>query len=82
MPEPTPLGEFLRARRAVLRPAGRDGSLRRVRGLRREEVAELASISPDYYVHLEQGVLVIHHARPGSESEAKLAELRRGDARD
>ena len=55
MPKPTPLGEFLRARRAVLRPVELDGKLRRVRGLRREEVAELASISPDYYVRLEQG---------------------------
>ncbi|MEU4532079.1 helix-turn-helix transcriptional regulator [Micromonospora ureilytica] len=55
MPEPTPLGDFLRARRAVLRPVERDGKLRRVRGLRREEVAKLASISPDYYVRLEQG---------------------------
>jgi len=29
--------------------------MRRVRGLRREEVAKLAAISPDYYVRLEQG---------------------------
>lgn len=31
------------------------GSGRRVPGLRREEVAALAGISPDYYVRLEQG---------------------------
>lgn len=28
---------------------------RRVPGLRREEVAQLAGVSVDYYVHLEQG---------------------------
>ncbi|MFI1036056.1 helix-turn-helix domain-containing protein, partial [Streptomyces sp. NPDC020951] len=53
------LGEFLRARRALVRPedAGiRGGSgLRRVPGLRREEVAMLAGISADYYLRLEQG---------------------------
>lgn len=57
MPE-TPLGAFLRARRARLVPAeagvvatGR----RRTPGLRREEVAARAGISPDYYARLEQG---------------------------
>ena len=52
------LGEFLRARRAQVRPedAGiRGGGLRRVPGLRREEVATLAGISADYYLRLEQG---------------------------
>ncbi|MDQ0948278.1 transcriptional regulator with XRE-family HTH domain [Streptomyces phaeochromogenes] len=53
------LGEFLRARRALIRPeeAGirRGGGLRRVPGLRREEVAMLAGISADYYLRLEQG---------------------------
>jgi len=54
-----PLGEFLRARRELVRPedvglpAG--GGLRRVPGLRREEVALLAGISADYYLRLEQG---------------------------
>ena len=38
-----------------MRPVERDGKMRRVRGLRREEVAKLAAISPDYYVRLEQG---------------------------
>jgi transcriptional regulator with XRE-family HTH domain len=55
VPQPTPLGEFLRARHAVVRPVERDGKMRLVRGLRREEVAKLAAISPDYYVRLEQG---------------------------
>ncbi|MFD5567787.1 helix-turn-helix domain-containing protein [Streptomyces cadmiisoli] len=52
------LGDFLRARRALVRPedAGlTGGGLRRVPGLRREEVALLAGISADYYLRLEQG---------------------------
>ena len=55
----TTLGEFLRSRRARLRPE--DVGLRplptrrRVPGLRREEIAQLAGVSVDYYVRLEQG---------------------------
>ncbi|MGV9906334.1 helix-turn-helix domain-containing protein [Streptomyces sp. NPDC003388] len=52
------LGEFLRARRGQVRPqdVGLPGSgLRRVPGLRREEVAMLSGISSDYYLRLEQG---------------------------
>ncbi|WP_329136427.1 helix-turn-helix transcriptional regulator [Streptomyces sp. NBC_01476] len=52
------LGEFLRARRELVRPEDvgiRSAGLRRVPGLRREEVAILAGISPDYYLRLEQG---------------------------
>lgn len=53
------LGEFLRARRAALDPrrAGlpHHGGLRRVPGLRREELAQLAHVSFDYVVRLEQG---------------------------
>jgi transcriptional regulator with XRE-family HTH domain len=53
------LGEFLRSRRAALRPdeAGvpNVGSSRRVPGLRREEVALLAGVSVHYYTRLEQG---------------------------
>lgn len=56
------LGEFLKTRRAALTPrdVGIDavGSQRRVVGLRREEVAQLASISVDYYTRLEQGRVV------------------------
>ena len=52
------LGEFLRARRQLVRP-GDVGlpatGLRRVPGLRREEVALLAGISNEYYLRLEQG---------------------------
>ncbi|MGW7330376.1 helix-turn-helix transcriptional regulator [Streptomyces sp. NPDC054840] len=52
------LGDFLRARRARLRP--NDVGLvsygrRRVAGLRREEVAVLAGMNSDYYARLEQG---------------------------
>ncbi|WP_435211357.1 helix-turn-helix domain-containing protein [Streptomyces sp. bgisy034] len=52
------LGDFLRARREQLSPqqAGLPaGRRRRVPGLRREEVAHLAGISPEYYLRLEQG---------------------------
>ena len=52
------LGEFLRARREVVQPEQvgiRGGASRRVPGLRREEVAQLASISPEYYLRIEQG---------------------------
>src|SRR5690348_15557242 len=54
----TELGEFLRARRAELTPRSvglPGGTVRRVPGLRREEVATLAAISTDYYTRLEQG---------------------------
>ncbi|MGN7778683.1 helix-turn-helix domain-containing protein [Mycolicibacterium sp. 22603] len=52
------LGDHLRSRRALLGPA--DVGLisvgqRRVPGLRREEVAQLAGVSVDYYIRLEQG---------------------------
>jgi transcriptional regulator with XRE-family HTH domain len=52
------LGAFLRARRARISPLDvgrRDSGRRRVPGLRRSEVAELAQISVEYYVELEQG---------------------------
>lgn len=57
-PAAVALGDFLRARRSGLRPE--DVGLvsvggRRVSGLRREEVAHRAGISPDYYTRLEQG---------------------------
>ncbi|MEV4276442.1 helix-turn-helix transcriptional regulator [Actinoplanes xinjiangensis] len=46
------LADFLRNRRAALAPVGR--TTRRTRGLRREDVAERAYISIDYYTRLEQ----------------------------
>ncbi|MBK3563586.1 helix-turn-helix transcriptional regulator [Streptomyces sp. MBT62] len=51
------LAEFLRHRREALRPRDVglvEGSRRRTRGLRREEVAQLAGMSTDYYARLEQ----------------------------
>ena len=52
--------EFLMSRRARVTPeqAGLhvlDGDVRRVSGLRREEVADLAGVSADYYTQLERG---------------------------
>jgi transcriptional regulator with XRE-family HTH domain len=53
------LREFLRTRRARLKvddfDIGGTGRVRRVPGLRREEVAQLAGVSVDYYSRLEQG---------------------------
>jgi len=52
------LGEFLRSRRERLKPEDlglSDPRRRRTPGLRREEVASLAGISPEWYVKLEQG---------------------------
>lgn len=52
------LGKFLRARRDELSPEQvgvRGGSRRRVRGLRREEVAQLANVGVTWYTWLEQG---------------------------
>jgi transcriptional regulator with XRE-family HTH domain len=53
------LGEFLKKRRASLSPRTvglpESDRPRRVAGLRREEVAQLANISTDYYMRLEQG---------------------------
>lgn len=56
----TEVSEFLRTRRARITPdrVGLGaGSSRRVPGLRREEVAVLASISVDWYVRIERGNL-------------------------
>ena len=53
--------EFLSSRRARITPeqAGLPayGGNRRVKGLRREEVAMLAGVSVDYYVRMERGSL-------------------------
>jgi transcriptional regulator with XRE-family HTH domain len=58
MDKANPLGDFLRARRNAVTPDDvglLPGTRRRVPGLRREELALLAGISPDYYLRLEQG---------------------------
>lgn len=53
------IGEFLKSRRARLTPADvglpEFGGRRRVPGLRREEVALLAGMSPEYYRKFERG---------------------------
>lgn len=53
------LGDFLRSRRARIRPEDAGlrtfGGRRRVPGLRREELAQLAGVSVDYYTRFEQG---------------------------
>ncbi|MBN3512235.1 helix-turn-helix domain-containing protein [Mycolicibacterium septicum] len=68
------LGEFLRARRGRLHPEdvglSRYGERRRVAGLRREEVAQLAGVSVSYYTRLEQG-------QSANASEAILEALAR-----
>lgn len=55
----TALGEFLRSRRDRLTPAQAGiqafPGARRVPGLRKEELAVLAGLSPDHYSRLEQG---------------------------
>jgi transcriptional regulator with XRE-family HTH domain len=51
------LAMFLRTRRDRLRPSDvglPDGARRRTPGLRRQEVAQLAGMSVDYYIRLEQ----------------------------
>lgn len=53
------LGEFLRVRRATLQPEDvglLNYGIRRVPGLRREELAMLAGVSNTYYTRLEQGL--------------------------
>jgi transcriptional regulator with XRE-family HTH domain len=53
-----PFGDYLKARRQLITPEAVGiprGPRRRVPGLRREELALLAGISPDYYLRLEQG---------------------------
>jgi transcriptional regulator with XRE-family HTH domain len=70
----TELAQFLSSRRARLQPdavgVAPYGGRRRVHGLRREEVAQLAGVSVDYYVRLEQG-------RAGNVSEAVLGAVAR-----
>jgi transcriptional regulator with XRE-family HTH domain len=72
------LGVFLRARRSELSPSDVDlpegGTQRRVAGLRREEVAQLAAISTDYYTRLEQGRI-----RPSAPVLSSLARVLRLD---
>lgn len=74
------LGAFLRSRRERITPADIGlpaGRRRRTPGLRREEVAQLAFISAEYYTRLEQA----RGPRPSQEVLASLARaLRLSDA--
>jgi transcriptional regulator with XRE-family HTH domain len=74
MSDAAELGAFLKARRATLDPADlglpQGVTHRRVKGLRREELAQLAGISVDYYTRLEQG-------RAKNVSDAVLGSLAR-----
>ncbi|MFF4381811.1 helix-turn-helix domain-containing protein [Kitasatospora sp. NPDC001547] len=80
------LGAFLRTRRDRIRPAEvgvSPGPRRRVPGLRREEVAQLAGLSADYYTELERGGGK-HRVQPSTQTLAALARALRlnGDERD
>ncbi|AHH98129.1 helix-turn-helix transcriptional regulator [Kutzneria viridogrisea] len=73
------LGAFLRSRRARISPAEvglPTGSRRRVPGLRRDEVAQLAGTSVDYYTEVERG----RGAQPSTQVLAALARALRLDA--
>jgi transcriptional regulator with XRE-family HTH domain len=73
------LGEYLKARRELVTPevVGLPrGARRRVPGLRREELALLAGISPDYYLRLEQG----RDTHPSSQVLEALARALQLDA--
>ncbi|MEV6205535.1 helix-turn-helix transcriptional regulator [Kitasatospora sp. NPDC051914] len=79
----TELGAFLRSRRERIRPADvglPTGPRRRVPGLRREEVAQLAGASVDYYNELERGA----GSQPSEQMIASLARALRlsADERD
>lgn len=70
------LGDFLRSRRERITPADVGlpaGVRRRTPGLRREEVAQLAFISTEYYTRLEQA----RAPRPSREVLAQLARALR-----
>ncbi|MET9388344.1 helix-turn-helix transcriptional regulator [Streptomyces sp. NPDC002928] len=77
------LAAFLKSRRNRIRPSDvglPTGPRRRVVGLRREEVAQLAGLSADYYTELERG----RGAQPSAQVLAALARALRlnGDERD
>lgn len=72
------LGRFLQSRRARITPAEvglPTGPRRRVPGLRRDEVAQLAGASVDYYTELERG----RGAQPSTQMLAALARALRLD---
>ncbi len=73
----TELAEFLRSRRARMRPEDvglPNGERRRTPGLRREEVAQLADVGVSWYTWLEQG-RDIHVSEPLLERLARALRL-------
>jgi transcriptional regulator with XRE-family HTH domain len=75
------LGAFLRSRRARLRPGDvglSEWGVRRVPGLRREEVAQLANVGLTWYTWLEQG----RQARPSAGVLTAIADALRLDAHE
>ncbi|MFJ9778596.1 helix-turn-helix transcriptional regulator [Amycolatopsis sp. NPDC101161] len=74
MAAPSELGDFLKSRRAALRPEDvgitPHPARRRVTGLRREELATLANVSITHYTRLEQG-------RAGNASDSTLEAIAR-----
>ncbi|MFI5689981.1 helix-turn-helix transcriptional regulator [Streptomyces sp. NPDC051636] len=73
---PSALAAFLRSRRDRIRPPDvglPTSTRRRVPGLRREEVAQLAGLSADYYTELERG----SGAQPSAQVVAALARALR-----
>ncbi|MGY6021735.1 helix-turn-helix transcriptional regulator [Streptomyces spinosirectus] len=82
-PKYTELGAFLRSRRERIRPEDVGlvtGPRRRVPGLRRDEVAQLAGASVDYYNEIERGA----GSQPSQQMLAALARALRltSDERD
>ncbi|MFC1230477.1 MULTISPECIES: helix-turn-helix domain-containing protein [Streptomyces] len=80
------LGAFLRTRRDRIRPAEvglPQGPRRRVPGLRREEIAQLAGLSADYYTELERGS-ADNGVQPSAQTLVALARALRlnSDERD
>ena len=72
------LAEFLRRHRETLQPADVGlgaGARRRAPGLRREEVAQLATMSTDYYTRLEQR----RGPQPSTQMLAALAPFLAGE---
>ncbi|MEV4422942.1 helix-turn-helix transcriptional regulator [Patulibacter sp. NPDC049589] len=77
----TPLGDFVRARRDAVPPHAvglTAGPRRRVPGLRRSELAQLAGISVEYLVRIEQGT----DRNPSAAVLASLAAALRLDPSD
>lgn len=77
------LADFLKRRRDALQPEDvglHNGTRRRTRGLRREEVAALAHMSTDFYARLEQQ----RGSRPSEQTVTALSSALRlsGDERD